>query len=338
MIPAIDGVGSPRHDRAMSGRRVVVVAFDGVQMLDVVGPVEVFSVANRLGAEPGYSVHVVAEEGGSVTTSSGLVLGVSAIDNVRGEVDTLVVAGGLGVRTARQDAHLGRAVVRLASRSRRVVGVCTGALLLAEVGLLDVKRAVTHWASCDHLAERYPDVTVEPDPIYVRDGNVWTSAGVTAGMDLALALVADDHGAGMAREVARWLVLYLHRPGGQSQYSAHLAAQAAEREPFRALVVWIAEHPRHDLSVANLARRVGMSERHFTRAFKAETGLTPADHVLRVRIELARRLLETTDQSVSAVARRSGFHNPETMHRAFRRRLGTTPMTYRQANACPGAA
>jgi transcriptional regulator GlxA family with amidase domain len=320
MIPAIDDGSSPRHDRGMAGRRVLVVAFDGVQMLDVVGPIEVFSVANRLDADPGYSVQVVADASGTVTTSSGLVLGVSAIDNVRGGVDTLIVAGGLGVRDARHDAHLGRA------------------LLLAEVGLLDGKRAVTHWASCDHLAERYPAVTVEPDPIYVRDGNVWTSAGVTAGMDLALALVADDHGASMAREVARWLVLYLHRPGGQSQYSAHLAAQAAEREPFRALVAWIAEHPRHDLSVATLARRVGMSERHFTREFKTETGLTPADHVLRVRIELARRLLETTELSVSTVARRSGFHHPETMHRAFRRRLGTTPMTYRQAFVGPGAA
>jgi len=320
MISAIDDRSSPRHDRGMAGRRVLVVAFDGVQMLDVVGPIEVFSVANRLDADPGYSVQVVADASGTVTTSSGLVLGVSAIDNVRGGVDTLIVAGGLGVRDARHDAHLGRA------------------LLLAEVGLLDGKRAVTHWASCDHLAERYPAVTVEPDPIYVRDGNVWTSAGVTAGMDLALALVADDHGASMAREVARWLVLYLHRPGGQSQYSAHLAAQAAEREPFRALVAWIAEHPRHDLSVATLARRVGMSERHFTREFKTETGLTPADHVLRVRIELARRLLETTELSVSTVARRSGFHHPETMHRAFRRRLGTTPMTYRQAFVGPGAA
>ena len=226
MIPAIDAVDAPRHDCVMSGRRVVVVAFDGVQMLDVVGPIEVFSVANRLDVDPGYSVEVVANLRGTVTTSSGLVLGVG--DRQRpGVVDTLIVAGGLGVRDARHDAHLGRAVVRLAeepARGRRLHGFAS-----ARRSRIARRRArVTHWASCDHLAERYQAVTVEPDPIYVRDGNVWTSAGVTAGMDLALALVAEDHGASVAREVAQ-LARALPPPAGRAVAVQRPSRRASRR-------------------------------------------------------------------------------------------------------------
>jgi len=215
------------------------------------------------------------------------------------------------------------------SRVRRVASVCSGALLLAEAGLLDDRRATTHWADCARLAERYPQVAVESDPIYVRDGNVSTSAGVTAGMDLALALIEEDHGPEIALKTARALVLFVRRPGGQSQFSAQLTAGPARREPLRDVQAHIAEHPAADLSVPALAARAYMSERNFARAFRAETGMTPAAYVEASRVERARRELETTDLSVQAVAARCGFGTVETMRRAFGRRLGVNPAAYR---------
>jgi transcriptional regulator GlxA family with amidase domain len=207
--------------------------------------------------------------------------------------------------------------------------VCTGAFVLAEAGLLVGRRATTHWASADALARRHPAVEVDPTPIFVRDGPVWTSAGVTAGMDLALALVAEDAGPEHAREVARWLVLYLQRPGGQAQFSAHLDGPLARRPALQDLQAWMAEHLDEDLSVASLARRAAMSERHFARRFRAETGATPAEAVERLRTEAACRLLETTDDPIEVVARRCGFGTVETLYRAFRRRHGTTPARHR---------
>ena len=259
-------------------RRVVILAFPGVQTLDVTGPAEVLRAATKL-HPPGYEVTVVAPEEGPLRTSTVTMLPDVSIDACRFPVDTLIVAGGTGTRRAEDDEALIDWLRKAASRSRRVTSVCTGAFLLAKAGLLDGRRATTHWASCADLAQRYPAVSVEPDPIFVRDGNVATSAGVTAGMDLALALVEEDLGREVALEAARWLVLFLKRPGGQAQFSAQLAAQTAERAPLRELQAWIPDHLGEDLSVPALARRAAMSERNFARAFRRETGMTPAAYV-----------------------------------------------------------
>ena len=216
-----------------------------------------------------------------------------------------------------------------AKRSRRVCSVCTGAFILGAAGLLEDRRVTTHWASCDLLAEQYPSATVEPDQIYVRDGDLYTSAGVTAGMDLALALVEEDLGRATALEAARWLVMFVKRPGGQSQFSAQLAAQTAEREPLRELQDWIAGNLDADLSVPALAARAHMSERNFARAFRKELGMTPAAYVETARVEAARIALESGDTPVEAVARGNGFGTVETMRRAFHRRLGVGPADYR---------
>lgn len=220
-------------------------------------------------------------------------------------------------------------VRRLGSDARRVTSVCSGAFLLAATGLLDGKRVTTHWAECDLLTREYPEVSVEPDAIYVHDGNVWTSAGVTAGIDLALALVADDHGRRAAARVARQLVVYLRRSGGQGQFSAVLAAQSEDHEPVRDVLAWLADNLTEDLSIPALAGRANLSDRQFSRVFKAEVGITPAEHVEAVRMEAACRLLETTSKSMDQIARVCGFGVPETMNRAFRRRLNTTPGEHR---------
>ena len=312
-------------------RRVVVVVYPNIQTLDVSGPVEVFSTANAEAGRPEYTIELVSSDGHGVQGTSGLRIGVDhAIAEVRGQLDTLMVAGGEGTGKAIGDAALIRSVARLARRSRRVTSVCSGAFLLAEAGLLDGRRATTHWSSCDLLSRRYPRVSVDPDPIFVRDGNVATSAGVTAGMDLALALVEDDLGRAIALAVARRLVLFLRRPGSQSQFSAQLAGQMAERDPLRDAQQFIADFPDADLSVAALARRAGMSERNFARCFRDEVGITPARYVESARVETARRLLEDTDVGVEAVARRAGFGSAETMRRTFVRLLRTSPNDYRR--------
>jgi len=305
-------------------RRVVFVAYPGITALDLVGPHEV------LGAAGAYQLVVAAMHAGPLATTRGPALVAEhALATVRGPIDTLIVVGGEGAFAAASDVGLVRAVEKLARRARRVASVCTGSFVLAAAGLLDGKRATTHWNSCERLARRYPNVTVESDPIFVRDGNVWTSAGVTAGMDLALALVAEDLGRDVALAVARQLVMYVQRPGGQSQFSAHLASPAAERDPLREVQAWIAEHPEADHSVERLATRASMSPRHFARVFRAELGCTPAVYVERVRVETARRLLETTSLPVDAVATACGFGTVETFRRAFARRVGASPSEYR---------
>jgi transcriptional regulator GlxA family with amidase domain len=310
-------------------RRVVVVAFDGAQSLDIAGPVEAFSIATRFfGGE--YAIELVTPDGRPARCSSGLSLNADrAIHEVRGAIDTLVVAGGAAAAEVAADERVVAWIGEAAKRSRRVASVCTGAFLLAEAGLLDGRRATTHWSECATLAERYPQIAVEPDPIYVRDGTVYTSAGVTAGMDLALGLIEEDHGAQVALRTARSLVLFVRRPGGQSQFSAQLTAAPARREPLRDVQAHIAEHPAADLSVPALAARAYMSERNFARAFRAETGMTPAAYVEAARVERARRELETTDLPVQAIAAHCGFGTVETMRRAFARRLGVNPAAYR---------
>jgi transcriptional regulator GlxA family with amidase domain len=310
-------------------RRVVIAAFPGVQTLDVHGPAEVFTTATQLSDRDGYAVEVVASRPGPVRTSSVALYPDRTIDRCRGPIDTLVVAGGRGVHDAGRDEQLVAWVKGAAQRSRRVTSVCTGAFLLARAGLLEGRRATTHWASCDELARRHPGVEVDPDPIFVRDGDLITSAGVTAGMDLALALVEEDLGRDVALATARWLVLFLKRPGGQAQFSAQLAAQVADREPLRELQEWLPDNLGEDLSVPALARRACMSERNFARAFRGETGMTPAAYVEMARIESARIALETSNVPVETVARQAGFGTVETMRRAFRRRVGVSPNSYR---------
>jgi transcriptional regulator GlxA family with amidase domain len=305
-------------------RRVVFAVYPRITALDLVGPHEVFGVAG------GYDLLVAAAEAGQVLTGRGPgIVADRSFASVRGRIDTLVVVGGEGAFAAANDPAVVRAVSNLARRSRRVASVCSGAFVLAATGLLDGKRATTHWASCARLGRVYPRIDVESDQIFVRDGNVWTSAGVTAGMDLALALVADDKGQDVARAVARQLVMYVQRPGGQAQFSAQLRAQRAARDPLRELQSWIGEHPADDHGVERLATRVGMSPRHFARVFRGEVGCTPAVYVEQVRVEVARRLLETTVLGVDEVAASAGFGTPETLRRAFSRRVGASPTEYR---------
>lgn len=314
-----------------STRRVVIVAFSGVQPLDVVGPAEVFAGADALAGGGAYTVEVVAQGAAPIATrASGYgIAPAKTTAACRGPIDTLVVAGGFGVAEAQQDRRLVTWIRRAAGRSRRVSSVCSGAFLLAAAGLLDGRRATTHWASTADLQNRYPEVAVDPDPIFVRDGELWTSAGVTSGMDLALAMVEEDLGPEIAREAARWLVLFLQRPGGQAQFSSHLEAQTAERRPLRELQAWMADHVDGDLRVEALAERASMSPRNFARAFRRETGLTPGAYVEQLRVEAARQRLERTAEPVERIAAGCGFGTPETMRRAFGRRLGVAPAHYR---------
>jgi transcriptional regulator GlxA family with amidase domain len=310
-------------------RRVVLLAFDDLQSLDLIGPNEVFAAASRLSPDA-YKVEIVAPTITFQSWSGVRMAADETLTTCRGPIDTLIVVGGEGSDRAEENEQLIAWLRAAAKRSRRVASVCTGAFLLARVGLLDRKSATTHWSSCRELARRYPDVNVETDPIFVRSGDVYTSAGVTAGIDLALALVEDDLGPELARDVARWLVLFLRRPGGQSQFSAALAGQEAERKPLRDLQGWMMDHLDDDLSVPALAERVFMSPRNFARAFKREVGMTPAAYVETLRVERARTLLETGGESVGEVARRCGFGTVETMRRVFKRRLGVSPGDYRE--------
>ncbi|MFG1945209.1 GlxA family transcriptional regulator [Nonomuraea sp. NPDC048826] len=305
--------------------RVVFLIYPDFQILDLTGPHEVFHQAGT------YEIETVAVDGGPVRASGGLAVHpTGTVADCDGDIDTLVVVGGYGNVDACADARLVGWVREAAERSRRVASVCSGAFVLAAAGLLDGRRAATHWSSCDQLARMHPSVTVEPDPLFVQDGNVWTSAGVTAGIDLALALVEEDLGADTARRIARHLVMFVQRPGGQAQFSAQLAVQRPAREPLRDLLAWITAYPDQDLTVPALARRAGMSERNLTRVFTAETGRTPGAFVESVRLEAARRLLETTDATLDAVARACGFGTVETLHRSFKRSLRVTPGQYRR--------
>ncbi|WP_267242026.1 GlxA family transcriptional regulator [Streptomyces sp. PR69] len=315
----------------MTKRPVLVVLFDDVQSLDVTGPVEVFSAAGHFTGDAdadAYPIRTASLDGAPVRTASGLRL-TPDMPLAEAEVEhTLLVPGGEGTRTP--DPRLIDWLREHAPRAQRLLSVCTGALLLAEAGLLDGRRATTHWAHCDRLARRHPEVDVHPDPIFVRDGEIATSAGVTAGIDLALALVEEDHGREAALAVARVLVVFLRRPGNQAQFSAQLAAQTARREPLREVQRWISEHPGGDLSVEALAARARLSPRHFARAFQAETGMTPGRYVERVRLEHARRLLEDSRDGVEEISRACGYGTPEAMRRAFVRTLGAAPAEYRR--------
>jgi transcriptional regulator GlxA family with amidase domain len=317
-------------------RRIAVVTYPGVQSLDVAGPLEVFAGAQRLleaGArrDPGYELCTLSRDGQPLPTSCGLTLTPDfSLPNAPARIDTLIVAGGSGHEQACADRTLIDWIATAAAIARRTASVCTGAFLLAQAGLLDGRRASTHWAFADDLQRRHPQVHVDAEPIFVRDGPVWSSAGVTAGMDLALALVEEDLDRDSALTIARHLVLFLRRPGNQSQFSATLAAQQAARQPLREIQRMVLEDVAGDHSVEAMAARAHMSPRHFARAFRAETGITPARHVERVRLEAARRRLEDTSEPVAAIAAGCGFGTAETMRRAFLRTLQVGPAEYRR--------
>jgi transcriptional regulator GlxA family with amidase domain len=312
-------------------RRIEILAFPDVQLLDVAGPLQVFASTNELARAASkplpYQMAVVAERD-LVITSAGLGLAVQALPKSSTALNTLIVAGGFGVHAACENRALIRWIGRRATVARRVASVCSGAFLLATAGLLDGRRAVTHWRRCAEFTRRFPAVQLEPDPIFVRDGNIWTSAGITAGIDLALALVEADLGRQTALAVARQLVVFLKRPGGQAQFSETLALQRGDTR-FEHLHAWIADHLRADLSVAALATAASMSERSFVRHYRRLTGMTPARAIERIRVEAARQLLEQ-GQPVKRAAARSGFGSEETMRRSFVRLLGATPQAYRE--------
>jgi transcriptional regulator GlxA family with amidase domain len=301
-------------------RDVLIVLFDGVQSLDVTGPLEVF-------AHAGCRVRTASLGGDLVRSASGLRLLPDQDLRTAGPADLLLVPGGPGARES--DQELVGWLRQHARESKRLASVCTGTFLLAEAGLLDGRRVTTHWRYCGTLARRFPALEVDPEPIFIKDGNVVTSAGVTAGIDLALALVEEDQGRDAALHIARGLVVFLRRPGNQAQFSAQLAAQVASREPLRDVQQWITENPEADLSVEALAARASLSPRQFARAFTAEVGMTPGRYVDRVRLESARRRLEDTADGVAQTARACGYGTAESMRRAFIRVLGTSPAEYK---------
>lgn len=318
---------------AQKPRTVVMACFGQAQILDITGPMQVLSAVNDLGL-PGYDLTLAAPDAGEVATTSGLRL---AVDRAYGEIgeneletlDTLLVSGGDGIVEAMADPRQIDFLRRAFPRARRVASICSGVALLARAGLIPGKRVATHWNACDRIGRAFPDLTIDRDALFVRDGKVWSSAGVTAGMDLALALIEEDWGHDVAVQVARRHVLFMIRPGGQSQFSVQLEAQANAQGRLGALLRWIAETPAAELGVPALAARACMSERTFARVFRAETGLTPAEFVERSRTEAARRALEHTAHAIDRIAFDCGFGSMERMRRTFIRCLGVGPKAYR---------
>ncbi|MEB0191847.1 MULTISPECIES: GlxA family transcriptional regulator [unclassified Pseudomonas] len=310
-----------------------VLAFENAQVLDVTGPLQVFASANDLARQRGlplpYAVNVIATQAGPVMTSAGLALLAEPLPAIDQPCDTLVIAGGWGVYGVAEDPTLVQWVRDKSLHTRRMASVCTGAFLLAASGLLDGCRVATHWTRCEELARKFPALTVEANPIFIQQGAVWTSAGVTAGIDLCLALVEDDLGRAIALEVARHLVVFLKRPGGQSQFSVTLSLQKSDSR-LAELHAWIADNLTLDLSIATLAAQAGMSERSFVRHYRTETGQTPARAVELIRVENARRQLADSTTSIKRIAMQCGFGCEETLRRSFLRALSVTPQAYRE--------
>lgn len=327
-------------------RVVVIVAPDPAQELDVTGPTAVFGAANKLCGrdQPPYEVHVASvSQDGIIHTESGLRMLADApyheiLARIGKPVDTLLISGGAGHRQAADDAKLIGWLRDQAGTVRRMGAVCTGAFVLCRTGLLDAQRVTTHWRHAERLAQRYPQLTVDADPIWIRAGRFYTSAGVTAGMDLSLALVEEDLGHAVSLDVARELVLFLRRPGNQAQFSTLLRAQAAQSPELRALQTWMADNLGRDLSVGALAERAAMSPRNFARVFAKQVGETPARYVERLRVEAVRRLLEGSDRRLEAIANATGFGNADVMRQAFLRHVQTTPERYRAAFRADGAS
>ena len=305
-------------------RKVVIVGSPPVQVLDVTGALEVFSSAS------GYDVILgnPGEERTLRTHRNFALTGALPIREITGPIDTLVIAGGPGSETGSYDPAFVSWITAAAKRSRRVASVCTGTFLLGAAGLIDGKQVVTHWGFCDRLANEFPHATVRPEPIFVKDDPIYTSAGITAGIDLALALVEEDHGHAVALNVARFLVMFLVRPGGQAQFSHMLAHQAVASKPLRELQVWMLEHLREDLSVERLAERLGMSSRQSTRVCLKEAKMNPGQFVDRLRVEAARQMIDSSNLGLKAIADASGFHTADAMRRTFLRVLGITAGEY----------
>ncbi|UQA55516.1 GlxA family transcriptional regulator [Polyangium aurulentum] len=323
-------------------RRVAILAFPDMVLLDAAGPIEVFSVATSRAREKGadaagYTVELLAPKAGPIRTSSSVRLHAdrSLAEAADDDIDTLIVPGGIAIEALFGDAALLSWLKTMATRVRRLCAVCNGSVLLAEAGLLDGRRAVTHWNYCSRLSRRYPRVRVEPDALFVRDGHIWTSGGVTAGMDLSLALVEEDLGRDLTLAIARDLVMYVKRAGGQSQFSAELAAQATDEGPISLAQRFILDNPGEDLSVEALARRFAMSPRHFARVFVRDAGTTPGEFIERARVDAARRALTQGASSLDMVARQCGLGDADNMRRIFLRRLGVTPRDYRARFAPP---
>lgn len=314
-------------------RKVIMVGYNQAQIIDIVGPMQILSAVKDLGHQ-GYDLTLTARDTGEIRTSSGIRLGVDKTfedfsDGDLEDLDTLMIAGGDGTIPAMQDAALLGFLRRAARHADRLVSICSGVAILAQAGLIRGKRVATHWDICDEVADAFPDLTVDRDAIFVRDGRLWSSAGVTAGMDLALALIDEDWGHNIAVEIAKRHVLYMIRPGGQSQFSTVLEAQAQEQGRLGSLLKWITENPGGDLSVPSLAARAGMSERTLARVFATETDETPAQFVERVRIDAARQALQDSAATIDQIAYACGFGNTERMRRSFHRRLGVGPQAYR---------
>jgi len=307
-------------------RTVVVVIFQGFQIIDAAGPIGAFEIASHF-VRDAYALRVVASRAGPIASSSGVALPAEALGG-RGKIDTFIVVGGNGTGEAMGDATLVRAIRQAPSRARRVASVCSGAFLLARAGLLDGKRATTHWRRALQLAQMFPRVRVEADCIHIKDGIVWTSAGVTAGIDLALAMIAEDLGEEIAANVAREMVVYAKRPGGQAQHSALLDLDTGAAR-FAELNAWMREHLAEDLPVERLASQAAMSPRNFARAYATETGVTPAKALERLRAEAARTML-AQGGAIQEIARRTGFGDPERMRRAFVRLYGAPPAAMRR--------
>jgi transcriptional regulator GlxA family with amidase domain len=326
--------------RKMRERRVALIGFDGLQSLDLVGPMEVFATANLAlpAGQPPYRTVVASAKGGEVMSGSGLsIAGTAAIADLPADLDTIIISGG-SMEGLVREIHETALVAWLQERAkttRRLASVCSGAFVLAATGLLDGKRATTHWNSCDLLARFRPAVSVEPDAIFVAEPPYYTSAGVTAGIDLALAMVEEDCGPATALSVARHLVLFMRRPGGQSQFSAGQTVQSAANPKLKALTADILADPTGDLTLPTLAARAGMTERTFCRLFANQVGETPAAFVERARVDRAKALLETSDWPLGRVAERAGFSNLHALHRAFQKRVGATPGAYRERFGAP---
>jgi transcriptional regulator GlxA family with amidase domain len=321
----------PVAPAASRPHRVAMIAFPGAELLDVVGPLEAFASADALAVcGSTYAVTIVAKQAGPLPASSGLAIHATADFAATEAADTILVAGGAGVEAAARDPALRGALRQAAAAGRRVGSVCTGALALAAAGLLDGRRAVTHWNWCEHLAARYPAVKVERDPIFLVDRGIWTSAGVTAGIDMALAMIERDHGPKLAVRTAQELVMFRRRPGGQSQFSVELAAAATGSRPMQSLQEWVLAHLEENLSVEALAAQAAMSPRNFARVFQRETGMTPARFVERARLQRARELLETSTKDLETIAACCGYGSADVLARAMLRRLNANPSDYRQ--------
>ena len=333
--------------RPFQVRRIGIFIYPGADILDIAGPSEVFAFANLMlllqgvTKEPAYIIDILAEKPGVITTLMGLqIIATHGYSDMSDDIDTLIIAGGfvpagffpgvdVGNPSTFKNPVLMAWIRTMSTRVKRLASVCTGAFALAESGILNGRRATTHWDFCQRLMLDYPDVKVEPNQIFIQEGNIFTSGGITSGIDLALTMLEDDWGHDIALAVARYIVVFLKRPGGQSQFSNYLTAEAAHRPDFRELQTWIMAHPAEDLRVEVLASRVCMSPRNFARLFLAETGMTPAKYVEMARIDAARHYLQTSNLSIEMIAEKSGFFDPERMRRSFIRQLGVNPKNYR---------